>query len=600
MSKIVKTLTYVFIILTLTTSCLEKKEEEIVETPSTDGGSGGGGSSIAVDASSLVFQFTKQDDTDPANSGAAVHTIPAITSPSIDTAAVITTMVKPTLPAQNDKFPSATDGVFSVSAASVVNMTADLRTHQVVLNAAVTTGCTTAASLTCTVNVSETTKLDLSDILYSALTTALDYFTFDVNSVSVQVPVQAYSAKAMGDINRTNDNLNVVELVEIGNYLYAVDLRIISGSTIKRLIQIDKTANTTVMLLEPINGRVENIFAFNNKLYMSANVSSGTKYFLQYNPANDTFTNLSGGGTTLTAPRTMTLFNNQMFFVAKDVSGYDRLFKMDTTEQIYQVTQFCSANEGYYQMFVVNGALYTEGRDPNACGNDFITFRLNTDGTVVPLTYSTGNNFDSTMRKPILFNNKVHVANEFGNMHSDNGDGTVTNVNGSQFQPVTYATGAVVSGTLIYTNQLSTAKIFQMATSGTIKNLPTHNLFGQYASEAIGYNNEFYYLGKNSDNYDKLFKVQSSGDIVQVSNINGNAGHDTLSKMTIYDNELYMIMRGSGGHKKLHKIGTDGRLQQVFAWNSGTDDTITNLFVLDSGLYVAMTNPWRLVRVVKE
>lgn len=602
MSKICKTLSYIALILTLTTSCLEKKvEEEVVDSPSTDGGGGGGGGGgIAVDSSSLVFQFTQQDDTDPTNSGAAVHTIPAISSPSINTSSVLTTMVKPTLPTQNDKFTASADGVFSVDAASVITMTADLRSHQVVLNAAVTTACTTTASLTCTVNVSETTKLDLSDILYSALTTTLSYFTFDVNSVSVQVPIHGYSAKSMGDINRINDNLNVVELVEIGNYLYAVDSRIISGSTIKRLIKIDKTANTTVMLLEPNNGRVENIFAYNNKLYMSANVSAGTKYFLQYNPANDTFTNLSGSGTTLTVPRTMTLFNNQMFFVAKDSSGYDRLFKIDTNDQIHQVTQFCSANEGYYQIFVENGALYTEVRDPNGCGNDFITYRLNANGTAVPLIYATGNNVNSTIRKPILFDNKVHIVTDYGNMYSDNGDGTATNINGSQFQPVNFSTGAVVSGTLIYTNQTSTAKIFQMETSGTIKNLPTHNLFGQNAGEAIGYNDEFYYAGTNNDNYQKLFKVKANGDIVQVSNINGNGGHDSPSKFTIYNNELYMIMRGNGGRKKLHKIGTDGRLHQVISWNSGTDDTITNLYTLSSGLYVAMTNPWRLVRVVKE
>ena len=153
------------------------------------------------------------------------------------------------------------------------------------------------------------------------------------------------------------------------------------------------------------------------------------------------------------------------------------------------------------------------------------------------------------------------------------------------------------------TNSAGYAKLFRINSSGQVIQVTNTNPSG---SDGILYitpfNGELYFPANNSGGYTKLFKVNTSGVVTQVTNFRGATGSDTVSDLTVVGTEMYFVALNTTGvgFQKVFKITAAGAISQVSNINAATSsDLPTSLTSYNSALYFSARNASGYTKVYK-
>lgn len=580
----------------LSLGCIE--EEKKKDTASTDGGGssggGGGGSSpsVSLDSASKKFHFTVTNLTTRAATAPVFASFPAAGNPTIDNSSPNTNLTEPAEPTQTVIYNTTKLGTVSESIQPSIDQNANSRSHSLLLTADATT-CTSSMDLACAINGTNAKQLDLTSIVTTGFTASTANLSLTVNGSPLSSPTFINSHLKAQNHDTTYSQRLAREAVALGDYIYFNGWNSISGSETTALFRVHKTTLDTEVVLNTNPGfgttaDTSHLTAFNGALYFRARTSSLAKYqLIKFDPVSSTLTQVSST-TTLLNPRSFHVFENNMYFFAENSSGYTKLYKMNSSGGIKQLSDLCpTANEAGLKMISSSTALYVSLISPLRCNDSvkrWIISRVNADDSLTALHYyDSGSTFlvDDGLREVILYNSKNYLnIGLSGLLYRDDGTQLYRAIHYDTFgRPTTPVAGlSIVNGYLYYkvANSVSEGgnKIFRYdGVSGEIREVNTENILPD-VKMIRSFNNKLYVTMKNPGNWYKLYRLDANDNFVRVSDFNPGSGDDIISDF-IYNNELYFFAKAAGGVYRVHKVSADETLHQVTS--SGLSNSVTLL-----------------------
>lgn len=266
-------------------------------------------------------------------------------------------------------------------------------------------------------------------------------------------------------------------------------------------------------------------------------------------------------------------FNGELYFTAINNNDFsENLYKYDPLSGIiYKLVIEGAA--GYFG--VINNNLYltfnfgTGRKIFKIVGNQLIQVsNINPSGSDAPgpiLLSNNGNNY--WVGSNNIGQLKLFKINDFDMIEQ------VSNLNsaGNDFNYST-PTFFKVNNELFFSaiNQNQYSKLFKMDSSEVISQISNINSAGNdYISDISAFNNQIYFCGKSSTT--GLFKVELNGSISLVLNI-----PDYGNYLSLFNNELYFKGLDSNNFQKLFKVDSLGNVQKIADINQGTDDFFSN------------------------
>lgn len=357
---------------------------------------------------------------------------------------------------------------------------------------------------------------------------------------------------------------------------------------------------------------------FNNEIYFFGYNSAGKAKLMKMNSA-ETFTQVSNlnGSSSIDHPMVNPIiFNGDLYF--SRASGLIRkLAKINPTGTISIVSNI---NNGATDLSarlnsaIFNGELYFTGIAP---GNLTKLFKLTSAGNIV-LVSNINPSANDTPWNLTVFNSALYFNTEGGKLHKLSSSGVITLVTDKAVDNAANAKQwESTSSFHVFNNELyfraynaaGFAKFHKLNKSGVITQVSDINSGGHDSDftesfpSFTTFNNKLYFRANNADGFSKLFGLDRNGVINQVSNtLNGNS--DKPIHLAVYKNELYFSALSSDGYTKLHKINASGEIGQVS--NIGGDlvnDAPTNLTVFNDQLYfraIAASGKAKIFKLIRK
>ncbi len=614
-----KSLLFLVAVLFLSSGCLLKKNKSASpvstntsKSTNTGGGGGtggtGGGSSVTVDPSTLKFHYALQISNNNAGVVVVSPAFPSAGSPVIDSASAVTTLVAPSEPVDQAPVVTYVAQQSTASAVAVTNALGTPRSHDILLTTNATS-CSSTMSLNCVVNSGNPKLLNLSTIDTSTFTASTTSFSLTVDGGSLSVPMGQNLISKMQNHDATSGAIQlefrtIGEGVALGDYIYFTGNASISGSNISALYRVHKTTHDARLVFNPNQGlsgggQVRYLQIYNNELYFTARTSTtGDFGLIKYNPTSGAITRISSDVDLLNASL-LTVHNNFLYFKANSTGGFARLYKMNTTGNIKQLTNLCANKSDVGQKMISSPiGLYVSLSDSTQCGTTntyFAVSRIKNDDTIVPLSiYSPGivDNTNDGLGSITDYNGAYYFSG--GNnyfLYQDNNDGTTTPLirkGGWGAIPVPI-TKFVKAGSSLY--WVGPSNLFRYdLVSKTINRI--YNATGFYDSDFFSLGNSAYILFRPMSGLRKIYKIDSNDNLQLVSDINGAANDDILSRNE-YNNELYFYSKNAAGFYKFFKMTSDSRVFEISDITSGSNEAPAgtyNITGTSAGIFFSSTN----------
>jgi ELWxxDGT repeat protein len=334
------------------------------------------------------------------------------------------------------------------------------------------------------------------------------------------------------EINSSGSD-DIYELTAVNNKLF---FRAQDSSGNSELWMSDGTAAGTVKVKEinpATNGFIgsnpRNLTVFNNKLFFSAEDSSGnSELWMSDGTAAGTVKvkeiNPATSGTTGSHPYNLTVFNNKLFFSAEDSSFNSELWMSDGTEagtvKVKEINP--TLNSHVHNLFVFNGKLFFSAQDTN--GNSELWVSDGSEAGTVKVKEinpgTSGSDSGSNPRELTVYNNKLffHAQDSSGNSELWMSDGT--------------AAGTVK------------VKEINPATSGNAQSFPR---------ELTVYNDKLFFIARDTAGNDELWMSDGTeAGTVNVKEINPatNSGSQPYD-LTVFNGKLYFSARENSSNSEL-------------------------------------------------
>lgn len=596
-------LSLVFLII----ACQPKKEEDagIIsggnttdDTPTTNS------LQLATGSPSLVFVKSVTPAGPAVNSGNVSPSLPADGVVSIDTSKIIASIPLPaTVPDAGDTsvdYSQTSEASSPNSASSALEAT---RTLSVKVTETATS-CTPPATYVCAVDSTDDKKLNISSIDTSSFSATTTYFGITVNGVDLNVPVKTNTlSSVLGDEVYIKTHFsNVKDAVALGDYIYVLGFHVALGQSKYSLQRIHKTTRQAEFLYHtdahPYHGTLKSIAAFNGKIYFGAKPYLATDFrFLVYDPDSKTLEQISSS-TQLLNPERFLVYNNNFYFIANDSGSGKRLYRMNNSGQIFQLTNSCGGGSDIgFKYHPTSRGIYMTLFRPGACG-DRVAGVLKTDDTFEGFAvYSPYSDPDydglGTVKE---INGKVYfTAGQNRILYRDNADGTVTQLThydaGYSGAAPTYDFASNANG-IYWVGPYARIWKLDPATDSLTKIDVGYNW--NLENELIKLGDEVLVAASHSTGWKKYNRILASDNISHYMTTN-TAGNDKLFEVGIYKGERYYLGYNNKGWK-FWKGTSDGKLylasdlipsERDFDSGWVPDQNVYEAFVTENGIVLS-------------
>lgn len=371
------------------------------------------------------------------------------------------------------------------------------------------------------------------------LSVSLNNVNSATNAVSVTVPYATYSAQQISNsrsagYDQPGRGTEFNGEFYFGMYDANTRYRLFKLTAAGALYQVSNiNANSSDLPQPNSTDGAYNLVVFNNELYFAGINSAGLSKLFKINTSgvitqvSNIFTSPSTSGND--EPKYLTLFNNQLYFVA----GYNGQFGSDYNTKIYRLNSLGSIsqvsnvrdfnNDIPRELTVFNGELYFTAEPASLVKK---LYKVTAAGVVTRVSNTSGvaGNSDEISALTV-FNGNLH----FGAMNS-----------AGRFKAHRITPGQVIT---------------QVADTNSLGNDLSSPQF-------VEFNNDLYFASQDSNYKMKLYKLTTSGAVIQVTNINGSANNDQPYNLVVYKNELY-FSAAQGSSNYTLKLNTSGVVSRV-------------------------------------
>jgi ELWxxDGT repeat protein len=292
-------------------------------------------------------------------------------------------------------------------------------------------------------------------------------------------------------------------------------------------------------------------------------------------------------------------FNGELFFAAyENVTTRMEIWKSDGTTSGTTLLKNIGGNNinGNPRDFLKwsNELLFHVDQSNNS-------FIYRTDGSI-PGTVSLQNGLVYNYKMPIVFNNELYFQGsdqELNKLSSINGTPTLVYDVGGATYPGRSNPEVIYANKLFFTAETYYSEPQIWSTDGTSVGTTLVKTFGYAAATSTISNFKVYngklYFTTNGRLYtsDPEYGVElwvtdgTTTGTVMVQDINVGAGDSNPADFTLYNGELYFTATSSSIGRELFKITSTGSIVNVFDINTSGDSSPSDLFVTSNRLYYA-------------
>lgn len=569
----------VLLLLLQFTGCQPEEEEvdsDLVKSPNESNGNPGSTKNYALSSDSKKFYYTTQSlDREPADDVDS-HVYPAAATPVIIDAAAVTTLASLTQVAQSYTGFTAAASVGSSILTTAIDSTDSTRSASIKLLEEPTSCSSDVVPLTCEVDLVNTEQLNLTDIDMSGVTNDTENFKVKLNDGEATVPIAHHKISVPQAFQNGG---TLLEAVSSSNKIFFSTSQALGGGSFTNSVHItDINTKSARWIFKPNpnlthGDRIKNLAALGDNFYFTASDSLVDFDLFKYEPATDTLSRLSSE-TDLREAGLFVKFNNHLYFTAtRDGHAHKKLFKIDTSGLITQLTNLCANTDDVLnEMIATSKGLYAQLADPNGCGsNSRIIARINADDSIQELTYASSYQTESYMGSVIEVEDDVYFAAGSTSgfyIFKDNLDGTIDPIN--RYHPTekfVYANGALYWKAY----QFSNYHIMKYKLSDqSLTKLSIGNQTLLYDYFTVG--DRAYVFAKQNDDRKKLFRMNDNDTLQKVASINTPAFDDEFISPQFYKGELYFLGLKNGVGNKVYKFSADEQIVQLSDFRPGGSD----------------------------
>jgi len=152
----------------------------------------------------------------------------------------------------------------------------------------------------------------------------------------------------------------------------------------------------------------------------------------------------------------------------------------------------------------------------------------------------------------------------------------------------------VFSGHLYFSSSSSLIdKLYKVNTSDVITQVSNTNTSfegSDVIASPIVYNNNLYFVANNSSSHQKMYRIDSEDQVTATTNINTSVG-DNIGFPIIFNNNLYFSASNSDGFNRLYRLNTSNTLAQITNIRPAATDNISNSrAIFNNHLYFGALN----------
>lgn len=307
---------------------------------------------------------------------------------------------------------------------------------------------------------------------------------------------------------------------------------------------------------------------FNNKVYFSASKTGGvavTKLYstdgVSVNQVTNTTANQASGDVTFGPVTYPLVFNNALYFSARNTSNYLKLYKLDNLNNLSQFGN--TTNSAVIADFPNSFTLFNnEFYFSSAIANIIRKIYKTSDGIGITQISNTSNN--QTLTDQPRYYAQVGNVLYFWAKNSNNAE------------------------KLFKFDGTNITQVSDTRNNQTISDIPTLGLLTPRMLAVLG--SKVIFWATNSNGWNKLY-VTDGTSVTQLSNTRGAQTTWDGTDFSLYgaNNAVYFSALNSSNNNKLYK--TDGlTVTQVSNTNNGSSDSVLILGVFDSELYFTSQN----------